>query len=302
MGSIIDDISTAKKNADAIILAHLYVDGEVQDIADYCGDSYYLSQMAEKSPCKTILFCGVRFMAESAKILSPEKTVLMADTSADCPMAHMVSEEQIREMRKAHDDLCVVCYINSTTEVKALSDVCVTSSNAKTVISKIQNKNILFIPDKNLGSFLAPSFPDKNFYYVDGCCPIHDKMNMNDILNLKARHPSARIATHPECPASIVAISDYVGSTTGILKYAHECPSKELIICTEIGVRHRLLRENPDKVFFFPTTNPICNDMKKINLENVLYALIHQDDPIEVPEEIRLRAKGCLEKMHQLGG
>ena len=181
MTSIAEEIRLEKEKQNAVILAHLYVDGEVQDIADYCGDSYYLSQMAQKTDAEKIIFCGVEFMAESAKILNPEKTVLMADRSADCPMAHMATPDQVREYRDRYDDLAVVCYINSTTEIKAVSDVCVTSSNAKTVISNIPNKHILFIPDQNLGGYLAPLFPEKRFHFVDGYCHVHNFMELMEI-------------------------------------------------------------------------------------------------------------------------
>ena len=302
MTSIAEEIRLEKEKQNAVILAHLYVDGEVQDIADYCGDSYYLSQMAQKTDAEKIIFCGVEFMAEIAKILNPEKTVLMADRSADCPMAHMATPDQVREYRDRYDDLAVVCYINSTTEIKAVSDVCVTSSNAKTVISNIPNKHILFIPDQNLGGYLAPLFPEKRFHFVDGYCHVHNFMELMEIEQLMGAHPDAKVACHPECAPRVRALADYIGSTTGILKYAHETDAKEFIILTEIGVAHRLKLDNPGKSFYFPETRPVCPNMKKVTLEKVLNVLRDPKNPIEVPEDMAAAAKKCLLKMHEWGG
>ncbi len=302
MSSIVDQILSEKEKQDAVILSHLYVDGEVQEIADFCGDSYYLSQMAQKTDAKVIVFCGVEFMAESAKILNPEKLVLMPDRGADCPMAHMATVEQVQAFREKYDDLAVVCYINSTTELKTVSDVCVTSSNAKKVISNIPNKHILFIPDQNLGGYLAPQFPDKEFHFVDGYCHVHHFMDPAQVEALKALHPDAKVACHPECNPSVRALSDYIGSTTGILKYASETEAEEFIILTEIGVAHRLRLDNPDKRFFFTETRPVCPNMKKVSLEKVLRVLKDHQDLIEVAPETAERAKKCLLKMHQWGG
>ena len=302
MSYIIDEIMKEKEKQNAVILAHLYVDGEVQEIADFCGDSYYLSQMAQKTDADVLVFCGVEFMAESAKILNPEKTVLMPARDADCPMAHMATVEQIREYREKYDDLAVVCYINSTTEIKAYSDVAVTSSNAKKVISNVPNKHILFIPDQNLGGFLAPQFPDKEFHFVDGYCHVHNFIDPKQVEALKAEHPNAKIAAHPECAAPVRAMADYLGSTTGILKYTASTDAEEFIILTEIGVAHRLRLDNPDKKFFFTETRPVCPNMKKVTLEKVLRVLKDHNDPIEVAPDIAERAKNCLIRMHQWGG
>lgn len=302
MTSITEAIRLEKEARNAVILAHLYCDGEIQEIADYCGDSYYLSQMAQKTDAERIIFCGVEFMAESAKILNPEKIVLMPDRTADCPMAHMCTPDQVREYRARYEDLAVVCYINSTTEIKAVSDVAVTSSNAKNVISNIPNKHILFIPDQNLGGFLAPMFPDKVFHFVDGYCPIHNFMELSEVENLIAHHPDAKIACHPECAKAIRDLSDYIGSTTGILKYASSTDAEEFIILTETGVEHRLTLDNEGKRFYFPATRPVCTNMKKITLEKVLSALRDPKDPIELPEDMAQAAKKCLLKMHEWGG
>ena len=302
MASIIDQILEEKKKQNAVILAHLYVDGEVQDIADYCGDSYYLSQMAQKTDAETIVFCGVEFMAESAKILNPEKLVLMPDRAADCPMAHMATADDVAAFRATYDDLAVVCYINSTTELKTVSDVCVTSSNAKKVLSNVPNKHILFIPDQNLGGFLAPLFPEKQFHFLDGYCHVHNFMDPAEVEALMAAHPEAKVACHPECNPGIRALADYIGSTTGILKYANETDAKEFIILTEIGVAHRLRLDNPGKTFYFTETRPVCPNMKKVTLEKVLRVLQDHKDPIVVDPEIAEKAKTSLLKMHQWGG
>ncbi len=302
MSCIVDEIRREKEKQNAVILAHLYVDGEVQEIADYCGDSYYLSQMAQKTDADVIVFCGVEFMAESAKILNPEKTVLMPARDADCPMAHMATIEQIKKFREEYDDLAVVCYINSTTEIKAYSDVAVTSSNAKKVVSNIPNKHILFIPDQNLGGHLAPMFPDKEFHFVDGYCHVHNFIDPKQVEALKAEHPMAKVAAHPECAPEVRAMADYIGSTTGILKYAQETDAEEFIILTEVGVAHRLHLDNEGKRFFFPETRPVCPNMKKVTLEKVLRVLKEHNDPIEVAPDIAERAKECLVRMHQWGG
>lgn len=302
MNGIIDRIRTLRDERDAVILAHYYVDGLVQDAADYVGDSYYLSRVAMESPHKVIVFAGVRFMAESAKILSPEKTVIMPDTSAGCPMAHMISEKDIMEVRNRHDDLSVVCYINSTAKIKALSDVCVTSSNAVKVISRISSRYILFVPDKNLGSYVAGFFPDKSFILIDGFCPTHNLITADAVRDLLSDHPEAKVLSHPECPREVLEISDYIGSTSGIIYEAAGSKNDTFIICTEEGVKHQLKKDNPSKTFLFPKSTPICPDMKKITLENLEDSLKNMRDPIEIDEELRQRALIPLLKMHEMAG
>lgn len=302
MDSIIQRIQHLKAKRDAVILAHYYVDGAVQDLADYVGDSYYLSQVARSASQSVILFCGVRFMAESAKILSPEKTVIMPEISADCPMAHMVSNNTIEQIQSIHDDLAVVCYINSTTETKAISDVCVTSSNAKRVISGLSQRNILFVPDKNLGGYLSGFFPEKTFILPEGFCPIHDRITTEDVLKIAVLHPDAKILTHPECSSEVVAISDFVGSTSEIIHEAAASDADTFIICTEEGVKHQLRKDNSSKTFLFPSATPICADMKTITVESVLRALETMADPISIEENLRKRAMGALLKMHEIAG
>lgn len=257
MSTITDEIKQLKKERNAVILAHYYVDPEVQDIADYIGDSYYLSKVAVELKEQTIVFCGVSFMGESAKILNPEKTVLMPDATADCPMAHMADRETIEKMREQYEDLAVVCYINSTAELKQYSDVCVTSANAVKIVKALPNKNIFFIPDKNLAHFIADQVPEKHFVYNEGFCPIHEKMMLEEVLEAKAQHPEALVLTHPECPKAILNVSDYIGSTSGIIDYAKNSACQEFIICTENGVRYKLEKENPEKQFYFTKTEPV---------------------------------------------
>lgn len=300
MNDLISRLETLKAQRDAVVLAHYYVDGDIQDAADYVGDSYYLSTIAKNRPHQTILFCGVRFMAESAKILSPEKTVLMPDTLADCPMAHMVTPEYVNDIRSAYSDLTVVCYINSTTETKAVSDVCVTSSNAKKIIAAIDTKNILFIPDRNLGSYLQGFFPEKNFILPNGCCPVHDNLQIEDISSIKSSIPDALVLSHPECASDIIKVSDFVGSTSEIIAFPAQSAAHNFIIYTENGVAHILKKKYPSKVFHFPSPPPVCKDMKMITLEKAVHALETMANPIEVPESLRKAAQKSLVRMHEL--
>ena len=230
--TIVDKIEKLKKEKNAVILAHYYVKPEVQEVADYIGDSYYLSKVAVGLKEQTIVFCGVEFMGESAKALNPQKTVLMPDLSADCPMAHMADPEMIQKMRDTYEDLAVVCYINSTAELKKYSDVCVTSANAVKIVKALPNKNIFFIPDRNLAHYIAGLVPEKNFVYNEGFCPTHERMQAEEVLEVKKEHPEAKVLSHPECRTEILEISDYIGSTSGIIKYATESEEKEFIICT----------------------------------------------------------------------
>lgn len=299
-----EQIAKLKEEQDAVILAHFYVDDDVQDLADYIGDSFYLAQVAERIQNKVIVFCGVEFMGESAKLLSPEKTVLMPDATAGCPMAHMVKKETVEAARAQYDDLAVACYVNSTAEVKSWSDVCVTSSNALKICKAMPQKNILFIPDKNLGGWLAEQLPEKNFIFNDGCCPIHDAMKVEEIKALKAAHPEAKVLVHPECPAEIVAEADYAGSTSGIIAHAVEDDNKEFIIGTVVGVEHEILKRlnfQTDKKFYFPATKPFCEDMGKVTPEKILNCLQTHEGEVFVPEEYTAQAKKTLELMLELG-
>ncbi|MCR0269963.1 quinolinate synthase NadA [[Clostridium] innocuum] len=295
-----EEIKQLKLEKDAVLLAHYYVPAEVQEIADYVGDSFYLSKVASKLTNKVLIFCGVSFMGESGKLLNPDKAVLMPDASADCPMAHMVTKAEIDDVRARYEDLAVVCYINSTAEIKSWSDVCVTSANAVQIVKKLPNQNILFIPDKNLGRYVAEQVPEKNVMLVKGYCPVHEEMKAKEIQELKQLHPLAEVLAHPECNASVLSIADYIGSTTGILKQAAASNAKEFIIATEIGVRYELEKQNPKKTFYFPKTEPVCMDMKKITLDGILHVLRTGENGAAVASNIAEPSKATLNRMLEL--
>ena len=295
-----DKILKLKKEKNAVILTHYYAPEEAQQVADFVGDSFYLAKKAKETGADIILFCGVRFMGESAKILNPEKKVLMPDPSADCPMAHMVAEGKIQQMRKAYSDLSVVCYINSTAELKCLSDVCVTSSNAVKIVKSLKSKNIFFIPDKNLGAFVAKQVPEKNIILNDGFCPIHADLTAAQVLKAREKHPEALILTHPECENEVLSVSDFIGSTAEIIDYAKNSSSAEFIICTERGVEHKLFSDNPDKKLFFPEPCPCCADMKANTAQAILETLEAENNEIILDDEICKKAIIPLNKMLEL--
>lgn len=290
-------IEKLKKEKDAVILAHYYVSDEVQEIADYIGDSFYLSKIATELNNKIIVFCGVSFMGESGKLLNPDKVVLMPDINADCPMAHMVTKKEIDTVREQFEDLAVVCYINSTAEIKSWADVCVTSANAVQIVRNLPNKNILFIPDRNLGRYVKEQVPEKNIILVKGYCPIHEEISLEEIQELKRLYPQAKILVHPECNKEVSELADYIGSTTGILKYAEKSDDKEFIIATEIGVEYELRKQNPGKRFYFPKTKPTCKDMKKITLDNIVHVLTTEENQINVENSYAEPSKVTLERM-----
>lgn len=294
------EILKQKEEKNAVILAHYYAPDEIQEIADYVGDSFYLAKIAKKSTADILVFCGVGFMGESAKILNPDKKVLMPDPTADCPMAHMVAPGKIAEMRRTYEDLAVVCYINSSAELKSQSDVCVTSANAVSIVKSLPNHNIFFIPDKNLGSFVAQQVPEKNVILNDGYCPIHAAITVKEVMNEKQMHPNALVLTHPECEAEILALSDYIGSTSGIIAYAAASECEEFIICTEDGVEFKLLDDNPAKKFYFPQTRPCCTDMKLNTLEKLLHVLKTEENEITVNDALRVSALVPLDRMLEL--
>ena len=297
-----NQIQQLKKEKNAVILAHYYSPAEVQEIADYVGDSFYLAKIAKQSKADIIVFCGVYFMGESAKILNPDKKVLMPDLTADCAMAHMVADGIIDEMRNKYDDLAVVCYINSTAELKCQSDVCVTSSNAIKIVKSLPNKNIFFIPDKNLGRFVAEQVPEKNIIINDGCCPIHAKITAKQLLAEKEKHPGALVLSHPECEAEVLVLSDYIGSTADIIAYTRQSNADAFIICTEDGVNYRLITDNPDKRFYYPEPHPCCADMKLNTPESVLSVLQNEDNEVVVEDSVRTRALLPLERMLEIAG
>lgn len=300
MESVLDQIKRLKKEKNAVILAHYYVNDEVQDIADYIGDSYYLSKKATEVSEQVIVFCGVSFMGESAKILNPDKLVLMPDNLANCPMAHMADIDYIEKLRKEYDDLAVVCYINSTAELKVHSDVCVTSSNALKIVKALPNKNIFFIPDENLGRYIASLVPEKNFIFNDGFCHVHKGITKENVLKAKKAKPDALVLVHPECTMDVLELADYIGSTSGIIDYATNSDAKEFIICTEMGVLHQLTLKNPDKKFYSVGIRQFCPNMKKVTLEKVRDVLINENNAVAVSDEVRKKAGIPLARMLEL--
>lgn len=298
--NIQETIEQLKKEKDAVILAHYYVDGQVQAAADYVGDSFYLSKLAAGLPNKTLVFCGVSFMGESGKLLSPDKTVLMPDMEADCPMAHMVTQEAVQAAREKYPDLAVVCYVNSTAEIKSWSDVCVTSANAVEIVRNLPNEHILFIPDKNLARFVAEQAPEKHLIIHDGYCPVHENMKAEEIQALKKSHPQAKVLAHPECNAKVLELADYIGSTSGIIGYAADSPVREFIIATEEGVLYELEKKRPDAAFYFAETRPVCEGMKRITLEKVAQALRTGENALDVREELKEPAGRTLKRMLEI--
>ena len=293
-------IEQLKKEKDIVILAHYYVDGEVQEIADLVGDSYFLAKKATEVSQQNILFCGVSFMGESAKILNPGKRVIMADEFADCPMAHMVDIAKIQQVREQYPDVAVVCYVNSTAEIKAYSDVCVTSSNALRVVQSLPNKHIFFIPDNNLGRYTSTLVPEKEFIFNDGFCHVHTSIHRENVEEAKKLHPNAPVLTHPECTADVLEISDFIGSTSEILDYATKSDAKEFIICTEMGIFFELEQKNPDKRFYSVGHRQFCPNMKKITLEKVVRAMEEMEPEVTMDEELRVKANAPLVKMLEL--
>ena len=298
--TLTEEINRLKKEKDAVILAHYYAEPEVQEVADYVGDSFYLSRVAVGLAEQTIVFCGVSFMGESAKILNPGKTVLMPDLSADCQMAHMADAGTIRRMREKYEDLAVVCYINSTAELKQYSDVCVTSANAVEIVKALPNRNIFFIPDKNLAHYVAEQVPEKHFVFNEGYCPVHEELQLRELMEAKAMHPDAEVLSHPECREEVLKESDYIGSTSGIIQYAARSDSREFIVCTETGVRWKLEKDNPEKKFYFTKTEPVCRDMKLNTLEKLLHVLKTGENAVEVDQELQELSKKPLVRMLEL--
>ncbi len=293
-------IKALKKEKDVVLLAHYYVDGAVQEIADYVGDSFYLAKVATKVKESNILFAGVSFMGESAKLLNPSKKVVMVDASADCPMAHMVTKEKIAQVRAEYDDLAVVCYVNSTAEIKSVSDVCVTSSNALDVVRNTKAKNIFFVPDNNLGRYIATKLPEKNFIFNDGFCHVHKSIVKEDVLKAKEARPGAEVLTHPECTMDVLEVSDFIGSTSEIIDYATASDKKEFIICTEMGVFFELMQKNPDKKFYSVGHRQFCPNMKLVTIDKVLNVLETMEPEVILPDDVMETAKKPLELMLEL--
>lgn len=293
-------IAQLKKERNAVIMAHYYVAGQVQEIADYVGDSYFLSETATKIDADVIVLCGVSFMGESAKILNPSKTVLLPDASADCPMAHMASVERIEEVRRQYEDVAVVCYVNSTAELKTHSDVCVTSANALKIVSALPNKNIFFIPDQNLAHYIADKLPEKNFIFNDGYCHVHHSITAKQILESKRLRPNAEVLVHPECRPEVTALADYIGSTSGIISYSVNSKATEFIVVTEIGVMYELQKKNPEKKFYAAGNMQICPNMKKITLDNIITSLERNEGAVILAEDFMKQALAPMERMLSL--
>lgn len=294
---LIAEIKRLKKEKNAVILAHYYVTADIQELADYIGDSFYLSKVAVELKEKFIIFAGVNFMGESAKLLNEEKRVFLPDMDADCPMAHMVDVEKIEKMRAEYPDLCVVCYINSTAEIKTCADVCVTSANAVKIVKNLPNQNIFFIPDGNLGSYVKEQVPEKNIMVNDGFCPIHHNLTKEMVLAAKKEHPGALFLVHPECTPDVLEEADYIGSTSGIIQFAGESQAQEFIIGTESGVFYKLQQENPEKKFYLANSNMVCVNMKKVTLEKILAILETECNEVFLPDGLKEKAMAPLEKM-----
>ena len=300
MNQLTEEINLLKKQKDAIILAHFYVNSEVKAVADLIGDSYYLAKAATKVPQSTIVLCGVTFMGESAKLLNPPKTVLLPDKSAACPMANMYSVQQIDKIRRQYEDLAVVCYINSTAELKSCSDVCITSSNALKVVGSLPHKNIYFIPDSNLGSYVASQLPEKHFIFSDGFCYVHTGITPKDVAVARQAHPFAKVLVHPECTQEVTALADYVGSTSGILDYATDSEADEFIVCTEAGILYDLELKNPNKAFYLAAGEQQCSSMKRISLEKIRHVLVTGENAVVIDDALQDKAAACLNRMLQL--
>jgi quinolinate synthase len=298
---LIAAIQEWKAKRDAVILAHNYQSEEIQQIADFIGDSFALSRKAAASPAKTILFCGVHFMAESASLLAPEKTVLLPAPDAGCPLADFASADEVRRWRKRYPKAAVVAYINSTAEVKAEADVCCTSSNALKVIASLPEKEIIFLPDQNLGSFVADHFPDRIFHLWPGYCVTHHRVEPAMVDQVREIHPEAEILVHPECRPEVVAKADFVGSTSQLIARVGTSPAKTFIIGTEMGVIPGLQKDYPDRKFFMLTPGLVCPNMKRTTLAKVLESLKNMELRVTVPEALQENARRSLERMLAVG-
>ena len=295
--AILDKIAALKKSRNAVILVHNYQLGEIQDIGDFVGDSLELSQKAAKTDSDVIVFCGVHFMAETAKILCPDKIVLLPEVHAGCPMANMINAPRLREEKKKHPGIKVVCYVNTTAAVKAESDICCTSANAVKVVNTIpRDQEIMFVPDQYLGSYVQ-SQTGRQMILWPGYCPTHARIMARDIARLKAEYPNAKVLVHPECRTETQAMADAVLSTGGMIKFAHDTDVKEIIVGTEIGILYRLRKDNPGKKFIPVSEQAVCPRMKLTTLESVLFSLENMTHQIKVPERVRLKAKEAVDKM-----
>lgn len=294
---LVQKIKELKQKKNAIILAHCYQSIEVDEVADFVGDSLYLSREAAKTNADIIVFAGVYFMAETAKILSPSKKVLIPDKTAGCLMAEMINLEKIKEFKKKNPNVPVVCYVNSTAEVKSQCDICCTSANAVNIVKSLGAKDVLFVPDKNLGNYVSSKIEDVNVICYEGYCPIHQDLTVNDVIKKKDLYPLAKVLVHPECQKDVLNLADFIGSTSGIMKYVKESKDNEFIIVTEIGVVERLQRDYPDKKFIHISQNAICDNMKKISLEDIYKSLDEEIYEIKIEENLIKSAIRPIERM-----
>lgn len=300
MYDIISEINELKQKRNAVILAHYYVPKEVQECADEIGDSFYLAKKAREIEKDVIVFCGVSFMGEAAKTLNPNKTVLLPDPAARCPMADMITPREVNAMRAQVPDLAVVSYVNSTAAVKALSDVCVTSSNAVRIVQKLPQEHIFFIPDQNLGHYVAQQVPEKHFLFNDGYCPQHHRLTRSDVDAARTAHPEAPILAHPECRPEVLDAADFVGSTSQIIDYATRSSAREFVIATVVGVFYELEKRNPDKTFYPLTDGQRCVDMDAVTLEKTRDALRDLSGEMVLDAALMDRARKPLEAMLRL--
>lgn len=297
MKKIIDKIKNLKEKKNAIILAHSYQNIEIDTVADFVGDSLYLSQQAQKTNADIIIFAGVYFMAQTAKIISPEKKVILPNINAGCLMADMIDHKQMINFKNSHPNIPIVCYINSTAEVKAECDICCTSSNALEIVKSLNSGKVLFLPDANLGKWVENKLNNVEVITYNGNCPVHNNINIDDIENARKQYPDAQILIHPECKPEVSSLGDYVGSTSGIINYVKNSQASQFVIVTEKGVYDRLKRDYPDKEFFLIRNNMICDSMKLTSLEEILDALENETNEIHLDEKIRKASFNCIERM-----
>ena len=297
MKNLIKKIKKIKEEKNAIILAHSYQNIEIDEVADFVGDSLYLSQKAKETNAGIIVFAGVYFMAQTAKIISPDKKVLLPNLNAGCLMADMINHEQMVNFKKNHPNVPVVCYINSTAEVKAECDICCTSSNVLRIVKSLNNSKVLFLPDANLGKWVESKLKNVEVITYDGNCPVHHNVEAKDIELARKKYPNAKILIHPECKPEVSTLGDYVGSTSGIMEYVRKSKDKQFVIVTEKGVCDRLGRDYPDKKFILIKNNMLCESMKLTTLEEILYSLEHEVNEITLDENVRKRSANCIERM-----
>jgi quinolinate synthase len=299
--AIIRKIKKLKKEKNAVILAHLYQDLEIQHAADFCGDSFELAKKARSTDAENIIFCGVSFMAESAKILNPEKHVFIPRKDAGCRMADMITKDDVLKLKEKHPSAAVVCYINSSADTKSVCDMCVTSSNSLKIIKNMKENEIIFVPDKNLGSYIAKQLPEKKFHFFNGFCPVHNNIKLEELKKAKELHPGSLVLVHHECRPEISDAADFVGSTSAIINFVKESNEKSFIIGTEKAIVEKLTEECPEKDVFLIADHVVCRNMKLTSLEDLLYTLEDLDDEVILPDGVMISARTCLDNMMKAG-